>query len=95
MDWDIPSYIFSECVTIDVGTSCSVDVVSNDGFASTNPLTFAPGGTASSYDIGPKDHGALFQFLFKKPDDGVTGEWSGVFTVRERGRKRCDWHWYR
>jgi hypothetical protein len=71
MDWDIPPFIFNECVTIDVGTSSSVEGVSNDGFASPDPLTSTPTGTASSYDIGPRDQGALFQFLFKKPDDGA------------------------
>ena len=72
MDWDIPPFLYNECVTIDVGTSNSVEAVSNSGFASTDPLlSVASGSTASSYDIGPRDHGALLQFLFKKPDDGA------------------------
>ena len=72
MDWDIAPYTFNECVTVDTGNSNSVELVSDDGFVTSNPFGGISGYDFSSstfpYSIvgsGPRDHGAALQFLFK------------------------------
>jgi hypothetical protein len=80
MDWDIPPFVFNECVTVDVGTSKDFEFANDNGFSSTDPLTPATlgaftcisgGSVCPVYDNGPTDHGALLQFLFKNDDLSV------------------------
>ncbi len=71
MDWDIYPTPFSEFVTI-VNSSPVVFRTDTNGFNSANPLsfsTFVAGPSASNgytniIDLGPSDHGALFDFNF-------------------------------
>jgi archaellin len=67
MDWDIEPTAFSEFSTIQ-GTAGATNVLfaSNDGFASSNPLSgpSSLGATGDFVDVGPFDHGALFDFGF-------------------------------
>jgi hypothetical protein len=77
MDWDIPPTEFSECVSIDTGSSKHLEYASDNGFLSGNPLEFAgeilfscPDGVGCPVlDSGPADHGAVFSYLFKDEDD--------------------------
>jgi large repetitive protein len=67
MDWDIEPTAFAEVVTIDGGNASELLFSSNDGFASTNPLSGPSdigGLTGDFVDQGPEDHGALFDFGF-------------------------------
>lgn len=66
MDWDIEPTAFSEFVTINTGTAAAITFTSNDGFASSNPLTGPSdiGFTGDFANEGPQDHGALFDFTF-------------------------------
>jgi RHS repeat-associated protein len=70
MDWDIEPTAFDEFVTIERGTSPAVAYTSNNGFATANPLGGRPGADVDPFvegsftDIGPTDHGALFDFDF-------------------------------
>ena len=66
MDWDVEPTAFDEFVTIDRGTASAITFTSDDGFASSNPLT-GPSSilfTGNAVDSGPADHGALFDFAF-------------------------------
>lgn len=72
MDWDIAPYTFNECVTVETGNSNSVELVSDDGFVTSNPFSGISGYdfTSSTFPFskigsGPRDHGAALQFLFK------------------------------
>jgi len=72
MDWDIAPYTFNECVTVDTGSSNSVEFVNDNGFNSADPnvamtdIRFkCDSFPCSIVDSGPADHGAAFQFLFK------------------------------
>lgn len=66
MDWDIEPTAFDEYVTLDKGTASAITFTSDDGFASSNPLS-GPSSilfTGNATDSGPDDHGALFDFTF-------------------------------
>ena len=66
MDWDIEPTAFRENVTIQRGTASAITYTSDDGFASSNPLT-GPSSIlfeGEAVDSGPADHGALFDFAF-------------------------------
>ncbi|KAA9111059.1 hypothetical protein [Microbacterium rhizomatis] len=72
MDWDIEPTAFNEFVTIDGGTATALKFTSDDGFASSNPLS-GPSQilfTGNAVDSGPADHGALFDFSFGGLDVG-------------------------
>lgn len=66
MDWDIEPTAFDEYVTMNTGTASAITFTSNDGFASSNPLTGPAdrGFTGDFTNAGPDDHGALFDFTF-------------------------------
>ncbi|MFE1665996.1 hypothetical protein [Microbacterium sp. P02] len=66
MDWDVEPTAFDEYVTIDKGTATAVTYTSDDGFASSNPLSGPSSilGEGNMTDAGPDDHGALFDFSF-------------------------------
>jgi hypothetical protein len=69
MDWDIEPTAFNEYVTINGVNHPNVWGTSDDGFASSNPLsglTVINSGTANQdfVNSGPNDHGALFDFQF-------------------------------
>ena len=80
MDWDIPPSPYSECVSIFFKSPPSaLEYTTDDGFEGINPLedvstsgidfSCPDGGKGCPvYDSGPKDHGAMFQFLFKDED---------------------------
>jgi len=84
MDWDIPPTEFNEFVTIQ-GTSATALLYStNDGFASSDPLT-SPGDICSDginainadfVDSGACDHGAWFSFAFGNLDAGESHSFS-------------------
>jgi uncharacterized repeat protein (TIGR01451 family) len=75
MDWDVEPTAFDEYSTIQ-GTSPQLLFDSDDGFADTNPLAdktyiqsedvcgAAYTGACAFTDLGPSDHGALFDFGF-------------------------------
>lgn len=66
MDWDVEPTAFSEYVTIQRGTASAITYTSDDGFASSNPLS-GPSSIlfeGEAVDSGPADHGALFDFAF-------------------------------
>jgi Bacterial Ig domain len=67
MDWDIEPTAFNEFVTIqgfDEVLNPNLLFTSNDGFASADPLSgpSSLGATGNFVDLGPTDHGALFDF---------------------------------
>lgn len=66
MDWDIEPTPFREYSTIQgVATTPTVLGASNNGFASSNPLSLLGGtNTGDFVDVGPRDHGAGFDFGF-------------------------------
>ncbi|WP_234022875.1 thrombospondin type 3 repeat-containing protein [Sorangium cellulosum] len=64
MDWDIYPTVFSEYVTIDMGTAAELFRTDTNGFNSANPLTFSSYQPGPVTDAGPSDHGALFDFDF-------------------------------
>ena len=74
MDWDIEPTAFSEFVTIDTGTAASLVFSSDDGFATSNALAGPSdmGSTGDFVDVGPADHGALFDFDFGRLAPGAT-----------------------
>jgi hypothetical protein len=64
LDWDVPPRVFREYVTNNDGGSPSVSFMSDNGFASANPLA-GPSSlrrTGDMTDFGPADQGALFDF---------------------------------
>jgi hypothetical protein len=86
MDWDVSPTPFSEYVT-HVGVEANLETnggnvryASNNGFASANPNDFA--GTTGDFgetsvnvdftDLGPEDHGSVFDFAFGDLDPGQT-----------------------
>lgn len=81
MDWDIEPTPFSEFVTIG-GVGASALLYSSDnGFASSDPLTAAGsilGGTVNVnfVDSGPGDHGAVFDFGFGSLAPGASKSFS-------------------
>jgi len=81
MDWDIEPTAFSEFVTLFKGSSPFLDFTSNDGFATSNPLAGPSdiGQTGSFTDVGPNDHGALFDFDFGNLAPGATREFKTFY----------------
>lgn len=67
MDWDVPPTFFNEFVTIQ-GTAAEPTVLhaDNNGFQTPGPLIgrFSLGAVGDFVDVGPFDHGALFDFGF-------------------------------
>jgi hypothetical protein len=78
MDWDVEPTPFNEFVTIDRGTASALTYTSDDGFASSNPLSGPSSimGEGNMVDVGPADHGALFDFTFGPL--GIGGELSFI-----------------
>lgn len=83
MDWDIQPTAFNEYVTIGgvpaalgVANGNNVHQTSDNGFASSNPLTLAGSISApinqNFTDSGADDHGALFDFEFEALANGAT-----------------------
>ncbi|MFC7358893.1 Ig-like domain-containing protein [Nocardioides astragali] len=75
MDWDVEPTAFSEFVTIDAeGGALPREVVAatNDGFADPDPRSPATdlGGVGLFTDLGPDDHGALFDVQLPELDPG-------------------------
>lgn len=75
MDWDVEPTTFNEYSTIQ-GTAAATAVLyaNDDGFEPTNPFAFrspiSVGGEGDFVDLGPTDHGALFDFGFGALADG-------------------------
>ena len=82
MDWDVEPTAFSEYVTIaGTATATNVAFASDDGFASSNPLS-GPSSilfTGDAVDSGPTDHGALFDFDFGQLDAGETFQFTTFY----------------
>lgn len=81
MDWDIEPTAFSEFVTIRRGTTSTLLFSNNNGFLSGDPFEARSptGGIAEATvtnvdftDVGPADHGALFDFGFGALDPGAS-----------------------
>ena len=74
MDWDVEPTPFAEHVTIETGDSTALLFSSDNGFASSDPLSgpsqilFA----GEAVDSGPADHGALFDFGFGRLAAGAS-----------------------
>lgn len=66
MDWDVPPTEFNEYVTLRGTGSPRILFLSDDGFASADPLSGQSSVIVSGDvdDSGPTDHGALFDFAF-------------------------------
>ena len=74
MDWDVEPTAFNEYVTL-VGDSNQepwLETMTNDGFANPDPLVAATdrGTRGPAQDVGPFDHGALFDLHFGQLDPG-------------------------
>lgn len=72
LDWDVPPRVFREYVTNNDGDSPSVSFMSDNGFASANPLA-GPSSLRRSGDMtdfGPADQGALFDFQLGSLEPG-------------------------
>lgn len=81
MDWDIEPTAFSEFVTIRRGTASTLLFSNNNGFLSGDPFEARsptggiPAATVTNVDftdVGPSDHGALFDFGFGALDPGAS-----------------------
>jgi len=72
MDWDIEPTPFQEFSTVDIGTATALLRASNNGFMSSNPLAFFGGTPAPFTDLGPRDHGAAFDFGFGQLAPGAS-----------------------
>lgn len=88
MDWDVEPTAFSEYVTI--GTpdgTMPPDIVNstNDGFASADPRTPASnlGGRGLFTDLGPTDHGALFDIALPEIDPGESVSFTMFYGAAE------------
>jgi hypothetical protein len=66
IDWDIEPTAFEEMVTTIVGNAPELAYVSDDGFATSNPLGERSmiNFEGEAYANGPADHGVLFDFEF-------------------------------
>lgn len=89
MDWDIP-YPGSEVVTIQgvpaalgIANGTNVLQTDNNGFNSGNPLVFSSYGlhNVNFTDVGPQDHGALFDFQFEALAAGATRTFNTYYGV--------------
>ncbi|MFZ5836238.1 MAG: PEP-CTERM sorting domain-containing protein [Pseudomonadota bacterium] len=97
MDWDVPPTAFNEFVTHQgvednlVANGGNVLYASNDGFASGDPLTgpSTTGDFGSSsenvdfIDLGPDDHGSLFDFAFGDLASGESRTFNIFYGSRE------------
>ena len=81
MDWDIYPTPLDECVTVqpDPASVNFLVAANNNGFASSDPyssINIGLGGLTNSpftfTDLGPRDHGAAFDFQFGPLGDGET-----------------------
>ncbi|MGH7855744.1 MAG: hypothetical protein ACREQY_00305 [Candidatus Binatia bacterium] len=76
MDWDVEPTAFSEFVTANIGDATALLYNNNDGFTTANPLGSQSSGgvsplvTGNFEDLGPNDHGALFDFGFDELEPG-------------------------
>lgn len=94
MDWDVEPTAFSEFVTIDAeGGALPREIVAatNDGFANPDPRTPATdlGGVGLFTDLGPDDHGALFDVQLPELDPGESTYftlWYGAAETSEVAR---------
>jgi len=64
MDWDVYPTPFHEYVTIVNGNAPSLFRTDTNGFNSANPFSFTTFQSGPVTDVGPADHGALFDFDF-------------------------------
>ena len=85
MDWDIQPTPFNEYVTIGgvpvalgIANGNNVHRTDNNGFNSSDPLSFSSGGLQNQNftDVGPRDHGALFDFEFEALANGATRQFN-------------------
>lgn len=94
MDWDVPPTEFNEFVTHQgvvanlVGNGGNVLFASDNGFASGNPLSAAGSILASSVntdfiDLGPADHGSVFDFSFGNLAAGESRTFNIFYGSRE------------
>lgn len=94
MDWDVPPTEFSEFVTHQgvvanlVANGGNVLFASDNGFASGNPLSAAGSVLASSVntdfiDLGPEDHGSVFDFSFGNLAAGESRTFNIFYGSRE------------
>ena len=98
MDWDVEPTAFSEYVTIDAkGGKLPPEVVAatNDGFASPDPRRPATdlGGVGLFTDLGPWDHGALFDMELPELDPGESVSftlWYGAAGTTKEARDALD-----
>jgi len=74
MDWDVYPTPFEEYVTIVNGNAASLYRTDTNGFNSANPFSFETYEPGPVTDVGPDDHGALFDFNFGtlEPDASLT-----------------------
>jgi hypothetical protein len=81
MDWDVEPTEFAEVVTLQRGNASELVFTSNDGFASADPLAGPSdlGHTGSFTDVGPDDHGALFDFDFGSLAPGASKTFSTYY----------------
>ncbi len=79
MDWDAEPTAFSEYVTIQGWPADNLLRSDNNGFNSGNPFSFSSYGqyNINFTDVGPSDHGALFDFGFP----GLEAEESRRLTI--------------
>lgn len=79
MDWDVPPTPFNEFVTVQ-GTAAEPTVLyaDNNGFQTPGPLfgRWNLGAVGDFVDVGPYDHGALFDFGFGTLAPGATHEFT-------------------
>ena len=81
MDWDVEPTAFSEYVTIgarDGELPVEVATTTNDGFADADPRSPATdlGARGLFTDVGPADHGALFDVALPELDPGESYSFS-------------------
>jgi len=94
MDWDVPPTAFNEFVTHQgveanlVANGGNVLYASNDGFASGDPLSGPSSLDSASentdfVDLGPSDHGSLFDFAFGNLAAGESRSFNIFYGSRE------------
>lgn len=94
MDWDVPPTEFNEFVTHQgvvanlVANGGNVLFASDDGFASGDPLTgpssiITESENTDFIDLGPEDHGSLFDFAFGNLAPGETRSFNIFYGSRE------------
>jgi hypothetical protein len=85
MDWDVPPTEFSEYVTLHTAGEPSVVDVSDDGFATADPLAPPTSilATGDVVDSGPADHGAQFDLSLGSLPAGGTRTFTLYFGATE------------